>query len=182
MSISYDVPSLPRELVYRSVGAGYVALRPLRASDARGLRALIRSLSPESRYRRFHSSIVDLAPAAAQVLSDVDQDSHVAWGAFASESIGGAEGILVAEARFIRHADRPRAAELGIAVLDAWQRKGVGSALMGQLFRDARARGIGRITAEVVYGNAALILLLSRFGTVRVIGERTVEIDVTAPP
>lgn len=182
MNASHEAPRLPSELIYRRIGAGYVALRPLLPGDAPALRAMVRALSPQSRYRRFHAPIVELSPAATRALTEVDHVGHVAWGAFSSETIGGAERALVGEARFIRHADRPDTAELGIAVHDPFQRKGVGAALLQQVMRDAAARGIRKLTAEVVHGNVALMLLLSRFGAVRVTAANTVDIDVTPPP
>ena len=53
-------------------------------------------------------------------------------------------------------------ADLGVVIEDRWQRQGVGTLLVKELFRKATVRGIGLIKAEVLASNAALIRPLRR--------------------
>ena len=52
------------------------------------------------------------------------------------------------------------AAPIAFAVVDAYQRRGIGSALVSALVADARAAGISEMTALVSAGNTAALALL----------------------
>jgi len=53
-------------------------------------------------------------------------------------------------------------AELGLMVADAWQRQGVGAAMLDALLARARARGVTRVSAFVLPGRSALLAALTR--------------------
>lgn len=55
-----------------------------------------------------------------------------------------------------------RAAELGVLVADAWQRKGAGGAMLDLLLTRARARGVRYVSAAVLPGRSALLAALGR--------------------
>jgi len=57
-------------------------------------------------------------------------------------------------------------AEIAFAVADDYQRRGIGSALTGELFLDARGAGITEITALVASDNPAAVALLRRITNV----------------
>jgi GNAT superfamily N-acetyltransferase len=63
------------------------------------------------------------------------------------------------------------AAELGLLVTDAWQRRGAGAAMLDALFARARRRGVRQVSASVLPGRQALLGALARrlptVGTVR---------------
>jgi acetyltransferase len=54
--------------------------------------------------------------------------------------------------------------KLAIAVADAWQRRGIGTALIERLQRHASASGIRRMMAETLIGNLRMISLARRAG------------------
>jgi GNAT superfamily N-acetyltransferase len=56
----------------------------------------------------------------------------------------------------------PDVAGLGVLVADAWQRQGVGTAMIEALLIRARARGVERVAATVLPGRFALLAALSR--------------------
>jgi GNAT superfamily N-acetyltransferase len=62
----------------------------------------------------------------------------------------------VGVAWYVRHADDPQTAEIGVTVVDAWQGRGLGTELLTQLADRARAEGIQRFTAPVAADNAAV--------------------------
>jgi GNAT superfamily N-acetyltransferase len=53
-------------------------------------------------------------------------------------------------------------AELGLLVVDAWQRRGLGRALTAALVERAARRGVTRIVAEVEHGRGRLLTTLTR--------------------
>ena len=57
-------------------------------------------------------------------------------------------------------------AEVAFAVADAYQERGIGSALAAELIEDARAVGITEITALVASDNPAAVALLRRIANV----------------
>ena len=65
----------------------------------------------------------------------------------------------VAIARLVRDG---RSAEIAFAVADAYQQRGIGSALTGEPIADARAAGITHVTALVAGDNPAALALLRR--------------------
>ncbi|WP_199239317.1 GNAT family N-acetyltransferase [Streptomyces sp. ICBB 8177] len=54
------------------------------------------------------------------------------------------------------------AAELGVLVADAWQRQGLGSAMLEVLLDRARRRGVRRVCANALPGRQALLAALAR--------------------
>ena len=61
---------------------------------------------------------------------------------------------------------RSAAAELGISIADAWQNRGVGSALLARLIEAGRASGFSSLVAEVLPANTRMQRLLRRHGFV----------------
>ena len=74
-----------------------ITLRPIQPDDGDALRAAFARLSPESRYRRFFSSVNELSDAVVHYLTHVDGRDHVA---IVAESFDLRKGLGVA--RFIR--------------------------------------------------------------------------------
>ncbi len=111
------------------------------------------TLSPKSRYRRFHGAVPTLSDSFLTRLTDVDGDRHVALVAF-----GDHEGV-VGVAHLIRHPDRWHEAEIAVAVADAWHRRGIGRALGSALIGRATALGINRVTGAVLVENTPALRL-----------------------
>jgi GNAT superfamily N-acetyltransferase len=59
-------------------------------------------------------------------------------------------------------ADDGRTAELGLLVLDAWQRRGLGRALTSALAARAARRGVSTIVAQVEHGRGRLLTAMGR--------------------
>jgi len=136
-----------------------VTVRTIRPSDADMLRAGFERLSPESRYRRFFSSISVLTDEAVRYLTDVDSYNHVAIVAVVdSLDLKVEDGLGVA--RFIRLEDDPEIAEAAVTVTDHAQRKGLGRVLLSVLIDKARAIGVKRFRAEVLRENEPMMKLL----------------------
>jgi GNAT superfamily N-acetyltransferase len=94
---------------------------------------------------------------------------------------------IVGECRFIRLPDQPGTAEVGVTVVDAWQGRGLGSALLARLSECAAEAGIEYFTAEILAENRTMLTLLPALGQVQtesngpVVSAR-VELGEPSPP
>jgi ribosomal protein S18 acetylase RimI-like enzyme len=77
----------------------------------------------------------------------------------ALESQACLEGRPIAIARLVRSQS---SAEIAFAVVDDYQRRGIGSALVSELFARARTAGITEVTALVSSNNTAALALIRR--------------------
>jgi GNAT superfamily N-acetyltransferase len=136
------------------VDGGRVLLRQLLASDRDELAARYLELSPEARRMRFFNAPEHLSTRLLDYLVDVDGIDRCALVAQALDDEG-APGVGVA--RYARSRDDPSCAEAAVTVLDAYQNRGIGSALMHRLAEHARRNGIATFTATVMWENRDLL-------------------------
>ncbi len=136
-----------------------VTLRPIEPDDRETIRASFERMGPDSRYTRFLSPIDELTERQLDYLTNVDHHDHEAVVAV------GEDGLGLGVARYVRlEHDGPKA-EVAVAVIDDWQGKGVGSALLERLSERAREDGIEVFTAAVLAENRASVDLLRRLGS-----------------
>ena len=152
-----------------------VLLRPVRPEDKPLFVVGFDELGAESRYRRFLGSKKMLTPAELAFLTEVDHVDHEALGALDPES---GEGIGVA--RYVRLPSEPEIAEAAVAVVDAWQGRGLGGALLERLAARAADNGIRCFHATLLTGNRAMLALFRRIGALRLAHDEgdVLEIDV----
>jgi ribosomal protein S18 acetylase RimI-like enzyme len=136
-----------------------VTIRPLAASDRAGLAAAFARLSDETRRRRFRGVAKRLGERELDRLTRIDHHGHEALAAVAPHT-----GQIVGVARFIALSDDPQAAEVGVAVDDEWQHRGIGRQLMDHLVARARAEGISRLVAYVNDENLPVLAWVRRAG------------------
>ena len=154
---------------------------PLLPTDRRALVAEFEQLSPESVRSRFLGPVVHLTEAMLQTLvDDVDGVDHVALVLLAEV---GDDVLPVAIGRIVRYPDQPDAADLAITVKDAWQGRGVATALMPLLVAQ-RPPGVTRIVTEVAAGNPASLAMLRRVGDVHATSDSldATEVEVALVP
>jgi RimJ/RimL family protein N-acetyltransferase len=161
-------PELP---VHASLRDGSpILIRRLRPDDAPEVESAFLRLSAESRRLRFLTAKPSLTPAELRYLVEVDGHHHEALCALDPATN---QGIGIA--RWVRdERDRTRA-EVAVTVVDAWQRRGVGTLLLEALTDRARAEGITCFTAIVSADNRNMRRLLDRLDTpvhqVKLVGE-----------
>jgi GNAT superfamily N-acetyltransferase len=165
------------ELVDLSDGSE-VIVRPVRPEDKPLFAAGWERFGEESRYRRFMGHKATLTPRELEFFTELDHVDHEALGAIEPRS---GEGLGVA--RYTRNPDRPNTAEAAVAVIDAWQGRGLGGVLLRRLCRRAAANGIDTFTASLLTGNRSMLRLFERLGAVRTHGidAGILEIDVELP-
>jgi GNAT superfamily N-acetyltransferase len=155
-----------------------VVVRPVRPEDKPLFLAGWERFGEESRYRRFMAYKKRLTVRDLAFFTEVDHVDHEAIVATALRT-----GEWLGVARYVRAEDRPDAAEASVAVVDAWQGRGLGGVLLRRLCRRAVANGIRTFRASLLTGNRSMLHLFERLGEVAVRGVEggVIEIDVELP-
>jgi CRP-like cAMP-binding protein len=135
-----------------------VYLRPVLPGDSERTSTDRVEFSSETLYRRFQTPRTPTKSLMAY-LFEVDYVHHFVW-----VITDGAEGPVVADARYVRDEDDPAVAEVAFIVADEYQGRGIGSFLMGALIIAADAEGVQRFTARVLSDNHSMRSILDRFG------------------
>jgi RimJ/RimL family protein N-acetyltransferase len=134
------------------------AVHALTAADTPGVVAAFEGLSPRSsRLRFFSSNVQRLGRGLFEDLA-TPHDDHVVLVALDGP------GSVVAEARATLDPAAPGAAEIAITVVDRFQARGLGGALLRLLASDLRTAGIQRMRGNTMVDNHAARRLLSRGG------------------
>ena len=133
-----------------------LAVRPIRPDDEGDLASFFTDLSMESRIFRFFAAIRN-ADALAKQLVNVNYTTR--YGILA---VAGADRRIVGHAMYVEIG--PRKAELALAVADAYQGRGLGTILLGQLCEAAAEAGIEVLEAIVRPENHHMLKLLRESG------------------
>jgi RimJ/RimL family protein N-acetyltransferase len=136
-----------------------VEIRAQRPEDREGLRAAVRRASPETLYHRFFAVKREFSEREAHFFLDVDFVNQVALVAEATED---GRPAIVGGCRYVRVG--PGRAEVAFSVIDAYQGKGLGAALMRHIAAIAGEAGIEELVAEVLSDNAPMLKVFERSG------------------
>src|SRR6478672_2401569 len=146
------------------------AIRPVDPAEQAALSDFFAALSVESRYRRFFAPVrpshrlLDLLSGRA-----ANVDAIVAMAADLPERI---------------RPDASRVTDVGVVVADAWQRRGVGAALMRALIARAQARGVTALAMDVLPGNRRVLAMILGHWPDAAVGHSPdgIDIHITLPP
>jgi RimJ/RimL family protein N-acetyltransferase len=145
----------------------HVRIRLLEDGETSPVLAVFAGLDDRSRELRFLTPKVRLTPSELCQLTHVDGHDRVA---FVAEL---ADGRPIGIARFVRYPSDDTIADVAVAIVDRWQRRGIGTQLTRALAEHARRVCVRRFTAHVSRGNEGSLGLMRRLG-----GDvRTVESD-----
>ena len=133
-----------------------VTVRPVRAADETALAQFFTGLSLESRVLRFFAAVAN-ADALARTMVDVDYRAR-----YGIVAVAGADEQIVGHAMYV--AEAPRKAELALAIADAYQSRGLGTILLGQLAEAAHSAGIDVLEAIVKPENHRMLAMLRESG------------------
>lgn len=166
--LSEEVRTLDHKRMPRSeplTGEDGVTIRTCRVSDRAALVRFLTELSPESRYRRFFSTLVDL-----------EEQAHL----LTSQRTLGVVAVK-RDRRVVGHAhlsDLDSVPELAIAVADTYQGRGLGRGLLHELGRSAAAKGIDAYHARFLATNQPMLKLLRSLGCALTDAEDTPVVDL----
>jgi acetyltransferase len=140
-----------------------VDLRPVSPSDAEALKALFHRLSPESVYYRFLEVRKDLSMEQARRFAQVDYRTTMAI--VAELVVESGVGPLVGVARYGRSESSPSGfSEAAIVVEDAYQGKGLGTALLLKMVNYAQSAGIKGFHATIHQSNSRILSFIKSSG------------------
>jgi ribosomal protein S18 acetylase RimI-like enzyme len=131
-----------------------ITMRPIAAEDKPLLVDVFSRLTEESRYWRFFTNLRGLSPAMLVDFTEVDHSDQEAVIAIEPSS-GKALGV----ARYGRSSEDREAAEVAVAVVDDWHRRGVARALLAELSARAQQEGFRRFVAIVQADNRGAVAL-----------------------
>jgi acetyltransferase len=156
------ISSYPSQHEIKTVTRGGVEilLRPIKPEDAPLLVELFHSLSPTSVYFRFFSPITELPLSMLTRFTQIDYDRDIV--VVASKEVSGGEKIL-GVVRLMSDPD-VTSAEFAIVVADAWQKAGVGVALLERSVHVAKEQGLRFIWGVVLSENRGMLALARSHG------------------
>jgi GNAT superfamily N-acetyltransferase len=153
-------------------------VRPIVPADREPLADAFDRLSDRSRRQRFLAPKPRLSARELDYLTDVDHVTHEALVA-----IDETTGDIVGVGRYATGSAGSAAADMALAVVDAWQRRGIGHALAVRVVERARANGITRLTGTALADNLLVRALLDRLGfRVRSVSAGVVEVELDVLP
>src|SRR5467141_2096194 len=138
-----------------------VHVRPIVPEDEPLLIEAVAAMSERTVYFRFFSPLKRLPDALAHRLAVVDYEDRFAL--VATTHKPGSKERIVGVARYDRAANTD-VAETAVAVIDEFQRRGLGSALLIILAKVARDHGIKTFTLIVLPENQQMLGLLRKMG------------------
>jgi GNAT superfamily N-acetyltransferase len=154
-----------------------LTVRPIGRDDKPALLDAFRHLSERSIYRRFLAPMKGLTKSELAYLTELDHSRHEALVAVTDED------EIVGVARYVRDPDDRERAEVAVTVSDEWQRRGVGTALLGRLAGRAAENGIRYFTGICLADNREMLQLFDELGPAvkhRQEGD-LIEVEVTLP-
>ena len=136
-----------------------IEIRALRPQDRDDLMAAVDLTSSDSLYRRFFAVRRHFTETEESFYLNVDFVSHVALIAVADEN---GQPIIIAGGRYV--VGEPGQAEVAFTVVDKYQGRGVGAALLRHLAMIARQAGLGELVAYVLPDNRAMLKVFEKSG------------------
>jgi acetyltransferase len=141
-----------------------VRVRSIRPADASMDRAFFAGLSEQSRYMRFMQHLAELTPRLVQQFTQIDDTREMAL--VALDGASGDEAI-VGIARYVAESEKQgESGEFAIVIADAWQRHGLGRALMDLLIDGARRHGLRKLVGNILAVNTPMRALAAAVGFV----------------
>jgi RimJ/RimL family protein N-acetyltransferase len=136
-----------------------VKIRAQQPEDRKALLAAVQRASMETMYHRFLAAKRELSEQEEHFFLDIDFVNHVVLVAETTEE---GRPVIVGGCRYI--VIEPGKAEVAFSVIDAYQKKGLGSALMRHIAAISREAGVEELVAEVLSDNAPMLKVFERSG------------------
>jgi GNAT superfamily N-acetyltransferase len=137
-----------------------VTVRFVEPRDAGALQNYFRSLTANSRYRRFLGAASELPPSLLEEFIHIGQADR--FSVIATMLVESREAI-VGEARYAFDGDAA-SIEFGLSIDDRWQGHGIGKALLKNIECRAASFGAARLFGDTLRSNDAMIGLARKAG------------------
>ncbi|HQU78837.1 MAG TPA: GNAT family N-acetyltransferase [Azonexus sp.] len=137
-----------------------VTIRPIRQEDAAMEQEFVKHLSPDSRYKRFMSTLQELAPGKLKYLTEIDYVRHLALVAVVQRD---GQDLEIGVARYVANPSG-NGCEFAVAIDDAWQGSGVAGILMLALIDAAKARGMATMEGFILASNDKMLKFARQLG------------------
>jgi acetyltransferase len=150
-------------------GGGQYTIRPIHPDDAEMLQALVRGLSPESRYFRFASTLPELPLRMLARFTLIDYDREMALVAVIKQREQEADGSfsdvdrIIGVSRVVANPDGS-SCEFALLVADDHVGQGLGSRLMLSIMEAARAQGLSEVMGLILTNNTPMLKLMGSLG------------------
>jgi len=148
---------------YPVKGNNYVCFKTLEKADRQRFIDGFNKLSAKSVYHRFFGFMKELSEKQLEDFLNTDKKDHVAWAAF---DIVGEDAFGIGVGRFKRNDKKRNEAELALTVIDEYQEKGVGTALLAIMYYLGSKLDINTFTGIIMSDNAKLIMRFKELGAV----------------
>jgi acetyltransferase len=136
-----------------------VCIRPMAAQDAKALAAMVKAMSAQARYWRFHTGVVELPAAVVERLVRVDPATGIA---LIATTRGAGATTAVGEARSVAGELGPDSREFALAIADPVQRRGLGERMLRMLIEHAAATGVRHLYGDVLAYNRPMLALAEK--------------------
>ena len=153
-----------------------VRLRQLDRSDGELLVRGFERLTAESRYQRFLMAMPELTAWMVRYLTDIDHHDHEAI--IALDELG---GECIGVGRYVRDPERPNVAEVAVTVIDEWQGRGLGTALLDLISTRARDEGVTTFKALILATNEEMMALLRHLASARIVDREPGRVEIEVP-
>jgi RimJ/RimL family protein N-acetyltransferase len=137
-----------------------IFFRPVRMSDEPILQDFLYSISNDSLYRRFISSRKDMPHERVQRYVIIDYTKEITLLAVKPE---GAKEVILGVGQYSLN-EGTHTAEVAFLVGDKFQGQGIGTELLSYLTFLAKRQGLLGFTAEVLWGNTAMLHVFEKMG------------------
>ena len=129
-------------------------IRPARPTDLAALGEFFAGLSPRTRYLRFFAAVTPTGSMLRRLAGGAGVDVLVATDG----------GVIIGHAMAVDRAGSGSGstADVAVVVADAWQGRGIGSALLRVLIGRAQARGVAWLTMDVQHANTLMRGIIAR--------------------
>ena len=174
-ALRLPVPYPDDELLLRD--GSMVKVRAIQPDDEERLRAFHARLSPDSIILRFFRVVPELPEEDAYRFTHLDYARRMAL--VATTPIGRDEGDETIRAVVRYERTEPGVAEVAFVVEDAWQGKGIATALLHRLATYARAHGLTTFVAVTMASNVRMLDVFRHAGYPHAMRHDGSEISVT---
>ncbi len=135
-------------------------IRPIMASDKEYLKIGLKELSTESRHQRFHLGKTEFSEKELKYLTEVDMINHIA---FVTCLKTNPKDLPAGVIRGIRSQKDPTKLEIAVTIIDHYQQRGLGHALMSHLKEYALSHNYTHFIGDLHNTNEKMLRLLQKY-------------------